>query len=402
MSYSYHSRHLLILLVACTAACMLSLSLGCRSSVGPVSSDLVGQAGETPSASIIPATAAPPVESVVAGPSPEGVNTQPGFYLLYQAGREQEEIYGFDFADSWPVAPGDLVSGQPLSPDRKRIIITMRPASKRDSTRSFAVLDLEHGTIEPLPLLGQQLERFWSPDGRQVMYVSYEEDEGQLVVYDFEKGENIVLVDGEAIWSTAGWSADGELAAFVTVTDGQYDLYLLEVDSLAVRRLTNTKDIETAAVWSPVRNELLVGTTVYTEHALELWPFPVDNLSIITSDGQERDLGRYDYLHSSSLAWSVDGERVAYSETGKLCVLSLGDGKRSCPLVGLEPYDSYYAAFDAPPVWSPDNHWLAFRAAGYDDGGSCEAVYALELATNEVVVVEEGSCESGNLYWAGE
>jgi TolB protein len=281
------------------------------------------------------------------------------------------------------------------------MVITTRPTSSTDHTRSHVVLDLEQGTMEPLPLIAPSSDLFWSPDGRQLMYTGGLEDRGQLVVYDFEKGENIVLFDDQSVWSTAGWSADGKLAAFVAVTDGQYDLYVLEMDTLAVRRLTNTTDIETGSVWSPVRDELLVGTTVYTEHALEFWPFAVDGLFIISSDGQERDLGRYDYLQSSSLAWSPDGESVAYSEKGTLCVLSLGDDEPSCPLVGLEPYGTYFAAYGDPPVWSPDNRWLAFRAAGYDDGGACEAVYALELATGEVVVVEEGSCNVGPLYWVG-
>lgn len=341
----------------------------------------------------------------VAATSTAAVDTQPGFYLLYQAGQggpEQQEIYRFDFAESRPVAPGDLVPGQPLSPDQKRIVITTRPTSRTDHTRSHAVLDLEQGTMEPLPLIAPSPHLFWSPDGRQLMYASYPEDTGQLVVYDFEKGENIVLFDDHSVWSTAGWSADGKLAAFVAVTDGQYDLYVLEMDTLAVRRLTDTTDIETGTVWSPVSDELLVGTTVYTEHAFELWPYAVDSLAIISSDGQERDLGRYDYLQSSSLAWSVDGESVAYSEKGKLCMLSLGDGQRDCPLVDLEPYGTYFASFGEPPVWSPDNRWLAFRATGYRDRGCDDGVYALELATKKVVVVDEGGCNTGPLYWVGQ
>lgn len=405
MSHSCHIRHRFFLPAACLVACLLALLLGCQSSTDSTSSDPVSQTDEAPSAPMTPVAASPAADSVAASPSPTAVDSRPGFYLLYQAGQggsEQEEIYQFDFAGSRPVAPGDLVPGKPLSPDQKRIVITTRPTSRTDYTRSYAVLDLEQGTMEPLPLIDPSTDLFWSSDGRQLMYAGYPEDKGQLVVYDFEKGENIVLFDDLSVWNPAGWSADGKLAAFVAVADGQYDLYVLEMDTLAVRRLTNTTDIETGTVWSPVSDELLVGTTVYSEHAFELWPYPVDSLSIISSDGQKRDLGRYNYLQSPSLAWSVDGESVAYSEKGKLCVLSLGDGQRDCPLADLEPYGTYYASFGEPPVWSPDNRWLAFRAAGYRDRGCDDGVYALELATKEVVVVEEGSCKVGPLYWVGQ
>ncbi len=317
MSPLYHFRHPFSLLVVCLVACIPVLSLGCQSSADSISIDPVSQADEIPLTSMTLGTASPAADSVTASPSPTAVAAQPGFYLLYQAGREQEEIYRFDFAGSRPVAPGDLVPGLPLSPDQKRIGVTTRPASRTDPTPSHAVLDLEQGTMEPLPLIAPSSHLFWSPDGGQLMYAGYPEDRGQLVVYDFDKGENIVLFDDQSVWSTAGWSANGKLAAFVAVTDGQYDLYLLEMDTLAVRRLTNTTDVETGTVWSPVSDELLVGTTAYTEHTFELWPYPVDSLSIISSDGQKRDLGRYNYLLSPSLAWSVDGESVAYSEIGK-------------------------------------------------------------------------------------
>ena len=397
MKHPYPSRQLLTQLVAGSAACILALLLGCQSSDGLTSNDPAGQTGETPLASITPSPASSSAESIVPSPSPTAVVTRPGYYLLYEAGPEEEQIYRFDFADRQPVAPGDLVPGQPLSPDQERIATTTRPESNTDYTRSYAVLDLEQGALEPLPLIAPSSDLFWSPDDRRLMYASYPENRGQLVVYDFEKGENIVLVDNKAVWKADGWSPDGKMAAFVGITDGQYDLYLLDVGSRAVRRLTNTKDIETAVIWSPVSNELLVGTTDYSEHALEMWPYSVRGLSVITSDGQQRDLGRYDFLHAPSLAWSADGQSIAYSEKGKLCVLSLSNGQRSCPLVGLEPYGSYYAAFGAPPVWSPDDRWLAFRAAGHDNGRACDGVYALEMTTYEVLVVEEGICGVGSL-----
>ncbi len=64
-----------------------------------------------------------------------------------------------------------------------------------------------------------------------------------------------------------------------------------------------------------------------------------------------------------------------------------------------EPFGSYF--IEEQPAWSADDRWLAFRATGFEYG-QCFGVYALELATGEVSIVEEGSCETGPLYWVEE
>ena len=65
------------------------------------------------------------------------------------------------------------------------------------------------------------------------------------------------------IYYAAGWSADGSQIAFLAAPDGQFDLYVLDATSRAVQRLTNTPEVEIAALWSPVDATLLVGTTSY-------------------------------------------------------------------------------------------------------------------------------------------
>ncbi len=62
---------------------------------------------------------------------------------------------------------------------------------------------------------------------------------------------------------------------------------------------------------------------------------------------------------------------------------------------------AYVPAYGDSLAWSPDDRWLAFRATGFKNG-LCFGVYVLELATGEVSIVEEGSCETGPLYWVGE
>jgi Tol biopolymer transport system component len=46
------------------------------------------------------------------------------------------------------------------------------------------------------------------------------------------------------------WSPDGERIAFATDRDGNWELYVMEADGAAQRRLTNTQEDESSPAWS--------------------------------------------------------------------------------------------------------------------------------------------------------
>ena len=380
----------------CLVALFATLVLGgCRSANDtPVA---------TPAATATLPQATPPQPTPAPSPVATVAPTAPPAsspVLLFGAGTEGTIIA------AWPagqtkqfVAPGSPLYGQPLSPDGRRMIIDAEP-DDRDPYPTIAVLNLSDGSIEPLHLLSQPYSVHWSPDGRYLLYVYVQETGDQLVLYDFASGDNTPIA-AMSIISFAGWSADGSQIFFMANDDGQYDLYVLDMSSQDVHRLTNNLAVETAVVWSPVDRTLLVGTTRYDERVLwEGSPYGVTTLYLIGIDGQSQTLGYYDLITSPSLAWSPDGQQIAFSEKGSLCILDLATRQTTCPLAETKPFGDYFAAFGEPPVWSPDNRWLAFRAAGYD-GSNCGGVYALELATGEVSIVEEGSCETGALFWVG-
>ncbi len=381
-------------LMVCLVTLFAILTLGgCRS------------AGHTPAATPEP-TARParitPTSSPAATAEPTPLPT-PSPVLLFGAGSAETIIA------AWPagqtkqfVAPGSPLYGQPLSPDGRQMVIDAKPDVK-EPYPEVAVLNLIDGSVEPLHLLSKPYTVHWSPDGRYLLYVYGQESGDQLVLYDFASGDNTPIAAMSVISFAVGWSADGGQIAFMADDDGRYDLYVLDVVTRAVRRLTNNLAVETAVVWSPVDRTLLVGTTRYDERVLwEGSPYDVTTLYLIGSDGQSQTLGYYDLITSPSLAWSPDGQQIAFSEKGALCILDLATRQTTCPLTETTPFGDYIAAFGEPPVWSPDNRWLAFRAAGHDDGSSCDGVYALELATGAVSIVEEGSCETGPLFWVDD
>ncbi len=379
---------LILLMIALFAVLTLG---GCRSAGNtlPTATEVTSMPPQNTPTSAPAATVEPTTQ-----PTPSPV-------LLFGAGTEGTIIA------AWPagqtkqfVAPGSPLYGQPLSPDGRQMVIETQRANR--DPRQIAILNLVDGRIEPLHLLSEQYiyTVHWSPDGRYLLYEYWQEPNDQLVLYDFASGDNTPIA---AIWNVfliAGWSADGSQIAFVASESWQYDLYVLDVASQTMRRLTNNLAVETAVVWSPVENTLLVGADRYDERVLQEGYLGVTTLYLIDSDGRSQTLGYYDRIDPPSLAWSLDGQRIAFAEKYALCILDLATGRTTCPLKDTVPFGAYVTGGN-PPGWSPDGRWLAFRATGFQNS-LCYGVYALEVATGEVSIVEEGSCETGPLFWVAD
>ena len=357
------ATHLLLCSVALSAILVLG---SCRS--------LQETPQATPEATPTPAQVTPTSSpAATVEPTPPSA---PSPVLLFGAGSEGRIIA------AWPagqtkqfVAPGSPLYGQPLSPDGRHMIIEVQRTNREP--RQIAVLNLADGRSEPLRLLNEPNTVHWSPDGRYLLYVYAQESGDHLVLYDFTSGDNTPIAAMSIISFAAGWSADGSQIAFVASDDWQYDLYVLDVASRAVRRLTNNLAVETAVVWSPVDRTLLVGTDRYDERVLREGYLGVTTLYLIDSDGQSQTLGAYDSIWPPSLAWSPDGQQISSAENGTLCILDLVTSHTTCPLEDTAPFATYATGGD-PPAWSPDDRWLAFRAAGFE-AVLCYGAYMLEL-----------------------
>lgn len=283
---------------------------GCRSAGNtlPTATDITStlpQSTSAPSPVATVAPTAPPASSPV---------------LLFRGGYEDHPIAAWSPGQAaQPLTQGDVLYGQPLSPDGRHLVFDAEPD---DPYPTIAVLNLSDGGIERLSLLSQIRTVHWSPDGRFLLYVYAQDSGDQLVLYDFAGGNNTLIVDMEIIFFAAGWSPDGRQIAFVANDDGQFDLYVLDVVTRAVRRLTNTLAVEIAAVWSPVENTLLVGTDRYDERVLQEGYLGVTTLYLIDSDGRSQTLGYYDRIDPPSLAWSPDGQRIAFRKNTR-CAFSI-------------------------------------------------------------------------------
>jgi Tol biopolymer transport system component len=92
----------------------------------------------------------------------------------------------------------------------------------------------------------------WSPDGKRFAYVLFAEGDDQLSIVGVDGGDDADLrVEGVGAITNPSWSPDGTQIVFSGVAGGISDLYLVEVATSKVRRLTNDKHTDLQPTWSP-------------------------------------------------------------------------------------------------------------------------------------------------------
>jgi Tol biopolymer transport system component len=193
----------------------------------------------------------------------------------------------------------------------------------------------------------------WSPDGKQIAYISGSDD---VYVMDQNGLNQRQVTNNIAPHYQPAWSPDGQKIVFVNygtqgdVTGAMADLYVVRIDGTGQTNLTNTPAVsEVEPAWSADGKIAFVSE---------------NNISVMNGDGTGRtQLTDFapDGLQPADPNWSPDSKRLVY-----------GLGASSVP--GENPYDyklqvinadgsgvtNYFACCKGPsdPAWSPDGRYI--------------------------------------------
>ncbi|MCP0914481.1 MULTISPECIES: Tol-Pal system beta propeller repeat protein TolB [Legionella] len=97
----------------------------------------------------------------------------------------------------------------------------------------------------------------WSPDGRQIAYVSFEKKRAQIFTVSVETGKRRLVTDFPGINGAPAWSPDGRELAVVLSKAGTPKIYTVDLSSGAMKQLTFGEAIDTEPRYSPDGRSLL-------------------------------------------------------------------------------------------------------------------------------------------------
>jgi len=118
----------------------------------------------------------------------------------------------------------------------------------------------------------------WSPDGRRIAYVSFEGNQSAVYVQTLRTGtrERVSMRAGHN--GAPAFSPDGRrLALTLSLVEGNFDIYTLDLGTQVLRRLTDHAAIDSEPAWSPD------GQTIYfmsdRSGAPQIYRIPADGSS---------------------------------------------------------------------------------------------------------------------------
>jgi len=94
------------------------------------------------------------------------------------------------------------------------------------------------------------LSPVWSPDGRRVVYVSFETSRPAIFVQNLETGQREQLTDFRGLNGAPAWHPNGEKLALVLSKDGNPEIYTLDLNSGRFTRVTSHFAIDTEPNWT--------------------------------------------------------------------------------------------------------------------------------------------------------
>jgi TolB protein len=122
-----------------------------------------------------------------------------------------------------------------------------------DGRRQFqlAVADADGYNEQVVLTSGQPLmSPTWSPDGRKLAYVSFEEGSSKIYLQEVATGRRERVASFQGINGAPAFSPDGKKLALTLSQDGNAEIYLLDLKTRALTRVTNHYAIDTEPTWS--------------------------------------------------------------------------------------------------------------------------------------------------------
>jgi TolB protein len=194
----------------------------------------------------------------------------------------------------------------------------------------------------------------WSPDGRQIAYVSFENRMPAVYLQDLASGKRELLSRRDGINGAPVFSPDGKsLAMTLSTSPGNPDVYVMDLGSRKLLRITTSDAIDTEPDWSPDGQSLYFSSD--RGGTLQIYK--------VSAKGGEPQRVTFDGNYNGDPKVSPDGRSLAmvHRVDGNLyiAVMDLASGTLTTLTNG---------GLDKSPSFAPNGSMIIYAATFHDQG----------------------------------
>jgi dipeptidyl aminopeptidase/acylaminoacyl peptidase len=245
---------------------------------------------------------------------------------------------------------------------------------KKIASKPNAQIDPRSLTIEKLYMARQVGRPTWSPDGKNVAFISNMSGRNNLWLVPSDGGWPVQLTVSDQRQTAPAWSPDGKWIAYQSDYDGDelWDIFLVSPKTGKVVNLTQTREIsEVGPTWSPDGRYLAYEVKPKTSAAYE-----IDIYDMLMREVKHLTTNTPQDKRNSNPIWSKDGKDIVYTQAqakgtdSNIFIADVATGKST--LLTSHEGEQRYTANDIDPGPIPDGRRILFTSNaenGYDNIG---------------------------------
>jgi dipeptidyl aminopeptidase/acylaminoacyl peptidase len=241
---------------------------------------------------------------------------------------------------------------------------------KQVASKPNAEVEPRSLTIEKLFMSRQVGRPTWSPNGKQIAFISNMSGRNNIWLVPSEGGWPVQLTVSDQRQTAPAWSPDGKWIAYQSDYDGDelWDIFLVSPKTGRVVNLTSTREIaELNPTWSPDGRYLAYEVKPKTSAAYEIdiYDTLMREVKHLTTNTPQ-DKGNYDPI------WSKDGKYIVYTQDQAkgtdsnifIAEVATGQGVLLTPHEGEQRYSANDISPDGKRILFTSNAANAYQNIG--------------------------------------
>jgi TolB protein len=247
-----------------------------------------------------------------------------------------------------------------------RVVYVSESGPKNARAKRLAIMDYDGANVQYLTdSTSIVLAPRFSPNGDRILFTSYETGFPRIYVMNTADLSTRVLDEQPGSMTFAPrFAPDGRTVVFSLERDGNSDIYTLDIDSGALRQLTNAPSIETAPSFSPDGSQIVFESDRSGAQQIYVMPASGGEPTRISSGK-----GKY-----GTPVWSPRGDLIAFTK--------IADGRFYIGVIRSDSTEERLltASFmDEGPTWAPNGRVIMFTRASEGALGS-SALYSVDVS----------------------